>query len=105
MQAVKGKHVYMNSRNRASGTHSDFTYEIDFMGESSKYTNVVVLSATIPKSYYLIDDTNDTFTLNEDTGNKTITITHGNYDIDSFRTELTTKINNVVNSVLKLSIS
>ena len=50
---------YVDSHFRLSGTHSDFTYQFDFQGQNYDYA--VVLQATIPKSYYLVQSGRNTF--------------------------------------------
>ena len=86
------KIFYLDSHQRASGTHSDFFYNIDMKSVISKQNvNVVVLSAVVPRSYYLVTAANNTFQLLE-TGFTavTITITPGSYSASVFRTTLKT---------------
>lgn len=80
---------YINSRNRLSGSDSDFTFEIDMKGLKDP-THVVLLSCYIPKSYYLFQDGSNTFTLDENTSQATITIPVGNYSVNSLKTKLKT---------------
>ena len=51
---------YINSRNRISGTNSNFTYKIDI--NNIEPDRIAVLQANIPKSYYLIQDNANSFT-------------------------------------------
>jgi len=46
-------YVYINSRDRLSGTDENFTYNIQFP-DGFDFTHVVCLNVLIPKSYYLI---------------------------------------------------
>jgi len=83
---------YINSHNRINGTHSDFLHKVDIPpGES--YDRVCVLSAIIPKSYYLIQQNFNTFTLRENGVNATVTIPVGNYTAITFKTTLQTALN------------
>jgi len=83
---------YINSGNRISGSDSDFTYRIDFP-RNTEYTHVVLLDISIPKSFYLVQDGYNTFTLDEDGKTATITLTSGNYSLRSLQATLTTLLN------------
>ena len=48
-------YVYINSRERESGTDENFTYNIQFP-DGLDFTHVVCLNVLIPKSYYLIQN-------------------------------------------------
>lgn len=78
-------HIYIDSHNRLSGTDTNFTYSIAFP-TGIIYDRVVLLNAIIPKSYYLINSRNNTFTLRENTTDVTITIPVGDYLLNTFRT-------------------
>lgn len=56
--------TYVNSRNRISGTDSNFTYNIEFP-PSRKFNRVCVTRISIPKSYYIIAEPDNWFTLRE----------------------------------------
>src|SRR6185312_2178579 len=90
---IKSRYFYINSASRADGTDSKFTYSIP-LGDSNEWTNVVLLSASIPKSYYLVQTNYNTFILREpghtDT---TITVPAGNYSRSSFMNVLPTLLN------------
>lgn len=77
------KFVFVNSRDRMSGTDSNFTYKIE-LPKDKHFDRIVVVSASIPKSYYLVP-TGSTFTLRELGVNTVITVPAGNYSIKSFR--------------------
>jgi hypothetical protein len=82
----------VNSRNKISGSHSNFMYQ--FPEYMDKYDKVCLLSASIPKSYYCVQTgLNDTFTLTEGVTNYTVTITAGNYTAKTFASHLTTILN------------
>jgi len=58
--------IHIDSHQRISGTHQDGTYKIKVTnGTIQDYDRVVILSATIPKSYYAIEEGFNTFTLTE----------------------------------------
>jgi len=76
--------AYIDSSTRTSGTPSNFTTTIDL--PPNNFDRVCLLQASIPKSWYLFDSTNNTFILREvdqvapfGTYNLTITIPVGNY--------------------------
>lgn len=75
---------YINSANRinASDSDSNFSYYLQNM-QGNDFDRVVVLSASIPKSFYLIQNNQNTFTLKEDTSSVTITVPAGNYNRNS----------------------
>jgi hypothetical protein len=83
----------INSNNRKSGTVSDFTIDLKI---NDTYDKIVVLSASIPKTYYLIDDNNDTFQVVHNSITYNITMDHGNYSASNFLTALKTKLNAAV---------
>jgi hypothetical protein len=76
---------YIDSHQRLSGDHNDFSYRIQFP-PSNDYTHVCLLSAVIPKSYYLVQSGYNTFVLRENGVDTTITVPVGNYGATSFRT-------------------
>ena len=85
------KLFYIDSHNRLSGTHSNFTIQVDYKDES--FDHCVVLQATIPKSYYLIQPGKNTFVLDENGSQVTITIPIGNYSRSSFAYQLQYQLN------------
>ena len=85
------KVFYVNSRNRTTGTNSDFTFLLDMKGFEP--THCVVLQANIPKSYYIIQDGANTFTLTEEGVDATATIPPGNYNRTNFRVVISSLLN------------
>jgi hypothetical protein len=91
---------HLNSANRISGTNSDFNVKVDLTGTGFSITNfdsVCLLSASIPKSYYAIQDGMNTFIFGENatTGyvEYTITIPPGTYSANNFATTVSNLIN------------
>ena len=86
--------TYINSRNRESGTNSYFQY--NFAKNNIVIPNdidrVVVLQASIPKTYYLVDSTNE-FTLIENEVSVNISILPGNYSEREFRRAVSAQLN------------
>ena len=70
---------YVNSSNRLEGDDSDFTYQIQ-LPPHSEFNYVSVLAASIPKSYYMIESGYNTFILQENQSQVTITLQAGNYN-------------------------
>src|SRR5258708_4022068 len=84
---------YINSAQRASGVSDcDFTYTLD-MGPSAKFNRVTAMLINIPKSFYLVQQGFNTFTLQENGLNATVTIPAGNYNIISFQVVLPPLLN------------
>ena len=73
---------YVNSRNRTSGTDSDFSYYFD-VPKDSKYNKVCLLQASIPKSYYMVQP-GEYFTLSEGLNTTQIAVSPANYTRKSF---------------------
>jgi hypothetical protein len=97
------KIVYVNSDKvkRTSGKAHDFQFNIDIGTQHNEfeYDHVTVLNASVPKTWYLINDNNNTFiveevnTLTTTTINRiTITLSIGQYDIGSLLFEMMSKI-------------
>jgi hypothetical protein len=78
-------YYYIDSRQRLSGTDSNFSYNIS-LPDDHDFTHVCLLNALIPKSYYLIQAGFNTFQLQE--GDETVTVTKspGNYLLNVFKT-------------------
>lgn len=80
---TSGKLFYVDSRNRISGTDSDFEITLDLPTDIA-HNAINVLECSIPKSYFLIDEPNNTFELVELGTPTTITIQPGNVNRRSF---------------------
>ena len=86
MSIIQNKKLfYVDSHQKLneSDTDSNFSYYFDTNGETYDY--VAVMQATIPKSYYLVQEGRNTFILNENGNYVTITVPIGNYSRSSFR--------------------
>jgi len=84
---------YINSKNRVSGTDSDFLYQIDITKEN-KYNKVCALQVSIPKSYYLIQN-GEHFILEEGKVQVNIQVTPGNYTRKSFAATIQSFLNSL----------
>jgi len=82
----------INSANRISGDDSSFTINLD-IDLTAKFDHCIILRASIPKSYYLIQDGFNTFTLRENLTDVTVTIPPGNYSYLSFMATLPPLLN------------
>lgn len=83
---------YINSANRETGTDSSFTYFLP-IDVQAKYDSVCCLACSIPKSYYMIQATQNTMILSENGLTATITIPAGNYSYLSFKSVLPPLLN------------
>lgn len=97
--------IYVSSDNRIDGNSHDFIFTDINFPITNNYDRVSVVGITIPKSWYLIDDDNNNFIIIENSINKTITISNGNYDLNQFLTELTNKINAVCDETYDVTIN
>lgn len=78
---------YINSRERISGSDSNFSIRLP-LNSHERYDKCVVTTMAVPKSYYLIQAGYNTFTLREEVKipvEATITIPIGNYSRRSFQ--------------------
>ncbi len=85
-------YVYVDSHRRTSGTDSNFDYTVTFP-PGKNYDRVVCLSALIPKSFYLINSTSQTFLLTEGATTVTITIPQGDYILYAFQNVIQNLLN------------
>lgn len=83
---------YIDSHNRASGTHDNFEIDINLLPDK-EVDSLCVMRATIKKSYYIIQDGSNTFYLKEGAQQALITVPEGNYSATSFRTVLAPLLN------------
>lgn len=99
-------YVFVNSRDRESGTDENFTYNIQFP-QGFDFTHVVCLNALIPKSYYLIQSGafRNEFQLQEDNTTVTITVPLGSYLLSAFQTTIGTLLTNASPNHLTYSLS
>lgn len=92
MSYIPDKQIfYINSNNRTSGSHSNFTYKLD-IDVIKEYNRCVILSASIPKTFYLVTAANG-FTLTEGVSSVSISITAGNYTRNSLSLALKAALN------------
>ena len=77
---------YINSyfRTKQEDSTSDFSFILD-VDPLQEYNRVSIIDASIPKSNYSITTNNNTFTVEEEAGTRTITIPVGNYSRRGFR--------------------
>lgn len=92
MSVVRSQIFYINSENRTSGSSSNFTINLD-LPDGSNFDSVVVLSMSLPLSYYLIRSPYNTLTLKEAGVSVLITVVPGNYDARTFATALSSLLN------------
>jgi len=82
MLSISQKIVYVNSRQRISGSGSSFTYDLQ-IPPLNEYSHACVLDISIPKSYYLVSASRNTFTLIEGKVVVLVTVPAGNYTVKS----------------------
>ena len=91
--------IHINSAQRASGTSQNFTIDIgsqlalmDSSQTDQTPDSIAVLSFNMPKSYYLINSSNNTWQVNENGTLHTVTLTPGNYSATTLVTEIKTRM-------------
>jgi hypothetical protein len=87
--------IYVNSFNRDSGDSGDFEINLmDYVKFPNDYDTAALLAFSCPKSYYLINNNNNKFQVNETNGNTfTVIIPVGNYSFNTMATTLTQLLN------------
>lgn len=93
---------YINSRNRTSGTDSDFWYSLD-INPIYEYDRITVLDCSIPKSYYLVQSPRNTFIVKEGINTFIISMPPGNYNRTSFKNILETQLNSTCDFTYSIS--
>lgn len=85
----------IDSRSRQAGITSDFIYKIN-LKPNHKFNYMAVVSANVPKSYYLVEAArnNAYFVLTEGASSATVTLPDGNYNVTSFQPLMETALNN-----------
>jgi hypothetical protein len=77
----------VDSSDRISGSSNNFTIKIPMPNENN-YNRIILNSAVIPKSFYLIRETYNTFTIKEGGSTYTISIPIGNYTLNEFLAQI-----------------
>lgn len=78
------KRIYfINTINKDSGTNEHFSYTLQ-IPESEGYDRVVLLQASIPNTFYIVQNNYNTFILKEGVVETTITVPPGNYTAKVF---------------------
>ena len=85
-------HYSINSSNRLSGDRTDFSIDIEQFPAEERFNSVCCLDFSMPKTYYLVNSTHNTFTVDELVP-RVVTLTVGNYSFTSLRVELQAKLN------------
>jgi len=81
---------YLDSDYRDNGTSTNFVYTIQ---PPEKFDRVVVLSASIPKTYFLVQEGQNTLTITENGIQRLITLPEGNYGNNTFMPSLISLLN------------
>ena len=96
--------IHLDSHQRLSGSHQDGTYKIQLDGyKIQDFDRIVVLSATVPKSYYAIENGFNQFSIFENSVEKVITIPVGTYSASQFKDRLPEIINAVTTYTYSMS--
>jgi hypothetical protein len=83
--------VYVSSASRSSGTSNDFQIDLSQQLKlPNSFDSATLLNFSCPKSYYLINTTNNIFNVIEDSSTTIITIPVGNYTLNTIVAQLKT---------------
>lgn len=85
--------VYVNSKNRIDGNDGNYTYNIQLKPDN-KFDQVCLLNASIPKSYFNIENGYNYFTVKELDKSFQVIITAGNFTRNSLGVSLPILLNN-----------
>lgn len=96
--------IHINSKDRLTGSNEAFTYRFA-LSPDEDYTHACVLQASIPLSYYLVQATKNTFTLEENGIQTTVSIPVGNYNVNSFITVATAALNSAGNYTYSITMN
>ena len=82
MPIIASKKYYINSEQRLEGTTNSFAFGMQV--PANKFDSVVVLQASIPMSFYTVEDGFNTFILTELGVDTIITVPPANYNVTSY---------------------
>jgi hypothetical protein len=86
--------IFINSYDRVSGSTDNFTINVSNQIKSSiHYDKIALVNCSIPKSYYLINNTSNELIINEAGVDKYVYIQNGNYSLLSLCSYLNTSTN------------
>jgi hypothetical protein len=94
----------IDSALRLNGTSSSFQFKIDLPNQNT-YNRVILLTAVIPKSYYMVSVGNNTFQINENNVLRTVPIPVGNYTLSAFQTAIILAMNTNTTFVYSVAYS
>jgi len=80
---MKKRFFYIDSSKRIAGSDASFSYRLE-IPLNEEYDSICVTQASIPISYYLVQEGFNTFTLIQNNVNYLITVPVGNYNLNSF---------------------
>jgi len=86
-QGLDRPNFLIDSSNRTHGINENFSIQLDIK-KNNEYDSVSLIQCSIPKTYYCIDDSNNTFTLRENGSSTTVVIPSGNYNTTNFPSTL-----------------
>ena len=104
MSIMANRIYYVDTETRLSGSPSNFTYHFD-IPDGARYDTACVLSMTIPRSYYLIREGQNSLTLDLEGVQHLITIPKGNYNVRNFATCLIPLLNAVSAATFAMSFN
>ena len=104
MSILGNRIYYINSENRLSGTPSNFSYAVE-IPDGPKMDTCCVLAMTIPRSYYLVRQGQNSCTLVTDGLSQVFQVPIGNYTALNFITTLTGILNSLTVGTFVMTLS
>jgi hypothetical protein len=104
-QIRKKRIFYINSGNQLSATSNSFSVQLNNLSTEEDYDYVTVLQVSMPVTYFLVQNGENTFQLKEGATAVTITIPQGNYNQQSFSVRLAALLTAASPNTLTYSIT
>lgn len=101
---AKKRLFYINSGNQLSSTSNTFSQDLDIQ-DWVNFDHVTVTQISLPISYYLVQQGQNTFTLVEGAFSTVVTIPVGNYNVTSFQSVITDLLNTATKKSYVYSVS
>ena len=98
--------LIVDSRDRDTSTHSNSNnYSVSLPEVYENITSIELIGAEIPKTEYLINDYNNKIEYHNGSGNTSITITNGDYNITDLISTINTAFDNNSSANITLSVA
>jgi len=98
--------INVDSRKRDSGDNNSFTINLNLTNQQIEhYDSIVLLKALIPKSYYLIDEPYNKFTIEEEGVEREVSLPIGSYNRMNYQSNLQNQLNTGATTGISYSVN